>query len=301
MVVTPRCRLAILALGALLLTAPPAMADCGLRADGADTAVTSGAPGGDLGDAASASERASAFIACLGDPDPRIRDGIAFAGLSGMLREGQLTPEQLRSLWTRLGTGLQAQDPDGYRKPFVALALAEVARTDRIQPWMLPAERASMVEDASAYLASVRDYRGHVDGEGWRHGVAHGADWLMQLALNPNIDGAARTRLLAAIAQQVQPADGSSYRFGEPSRLARAAYFLLASGLVDEPAMHAWLDELVTRLGPMPEDTEQSAWWVHRNNLETFLNALVALSSQSSSTQASTLTQAIHKQLRQLP
>jgi hypothetical protein len=49
----------------------------------------------------------------------------------------------------------------------------------------------------------VSDYRGFDDKEGWRHGVAHGSDWLMQLALNPALDRGQLDQMLAAIATQV--------------------------------------------------------------------------------------------------
>ena len=41
-------------------------------------------------------------------------------------------------------------------------------------------------------MKSMLDYRGFVPGAGWRRAVAHGADLLMQLALNPAVE---RTQL----------------------------------------------------------------------------------------------------------
>src|SRR3546814_17373285 len=85
---------------------------------------------------------------------------------------------------------------------------------------MAPGERARMVAAAAAYLRSVRDHRGYVDGEGWRHGVAHGADWAMQLVLNQALTPVQAVSLLSALATQVIPADGHTYAFGEPGRFA---------------------------------------------------------------------------------
>jgi hypothetical protein len=293
----PRCfprPIALISLAALGLAGPPALAACTSPAEVVDPARNGARP-------AQAFDQALPLVECLGHPDPQIRDQIAFTRLATLLRQGQWTPAQLRELRARLEADLQAEDRQGYRRPFLALVLAEVARTDRIQPWMLPAERTSMAAAAAAYLASVRDYRGYEDGEGWRHGVAHGADWIMQLALNPQVDLPARTRMLAAIASQVSPADGSSYRFGEPSRLARASYFLLASAQVEPAWMQEWLREQSSSLGPMPKGPARSAWWIQRNNLEAFLNALAAVASQGGSAAADELKHAAHQQLRQLP
>jgi hypothetical protein len=86
----------------------------------------------------------------------------------------------------------------------------------------------------------VRDYRGFVAGEGWRHGVAHGADLLMQLALNPALDKAQLDRILGRVARQVAP-PGQAYVFGEPERLARPVLFAAARGLHTEAEWTAWL------------------------------------------------------------
>jgi hypothetical protein len=84
---------------------------------------------------------------------------------------------------------------------------------------MTPEERVALVEAASAYVKSVRDYRGYDTREGWRHGVAHGADLLMQLAYNPQLARAELDRILDAVASQVAPS-GHFYTYGEPERLA---------------------------------------------------------------------------------
>ncbi len=49
-----------------------------------------------------------------------------------------------------------------------------------------------MVDAAVAWMKSVQDYRGFEPGAGRRRAVAHGADLLTQLALNPAVE---RTQL----------------------------------------------------------------------------------------------------------
>ena len=70
---------------------------------------------------------------CLGDPDPAMRDGIAFEALYTWMRASALQPATIRTLAARLTPELRAaDDAAGFRKPFVALVLAEVARADRV-------------------------------------------------------------------------------------------------------------------------------------------------------------------------
>ena len=168
-------------------------------------------------DADARTKLANGLLDCLASPDPSLRDGIAFEAWQTWLRAGQLDEATRRAALGRLQSQLAGtKDRRGFEVPFSALVLSEVARTDRIKPWMTPEERGAMVEAASRYLSSVTDYRGFDDKEGWRHGVAHGSDWLMQLAMNPALDRGQLDRILAAVATQVVPtqAHGGSARPG---------------------------------------------------------------------------------------
>jgi len=151
--------------------------------------------------------------------------------------------------------------------------LAEVARTDRVAPWMSPAEREAMLARATTYLASVRDYRGFEAGIGWRHGVAHGADWLLQMSLNPALDAAQLQRILDAVAIQAVPVAGHAYVFGEADRLAQPVAYVARRGVLSDADWQAWLGGLSARLGPMPPAGD-AAWLARRHDLAAFLSAL---------------------------
>lgn len=49
-------------------------------------------------------------------------------------------------------------------------------------------ERQALLAAATTYRRGVRDHRGFVDAEGWRHGVARGAGLPLPLAQNPALD-----------------------------------------------------------------------------------------------------------------
>jgi hypothetical protein len=192
---------------------------------------------------------ARALVDCLGDPDPAVRDGIAFEGLMTMLRAGALDAGAMKDLHARLNASLRAApDAGGFRRPFTALALAEIARADRVTPFLAPKARAAFVADAAAYMIAIDDYRGFVDGEGWRHGAAHGADWLMQLALNPAVGRAELELIEAAIAAQAAPG-AHAYIHGESARLARP---LLFAARREEFAGRDWNDYFRMLSDPAP-------------------------------------------------
>jgi hypothetical protein len=235
--------------------------------------------------AAERQELALAVIPCLAHPDPALRDGIAFEAHTAWLRGSQLDVATRVEMLTRLVAMLKpaAGDREGFRQPFAALVLSEVARTDRLDPWMSPAQRAELVDEGVRYLTGVRDYRGFVEGEGWRHGVAHGSDLVTQLVLNPGVDRASVDRLLGAVASQVMPPDGHAYVDGEPDRLARAVVFAAQRKLHTEAEWQAWLSSVATP-APLPDwgaAFQSRAGLAKRHNLLAFLYALYVNASES--------------------
>lgn len=195
-----------------------------------------------LADKATPDDLALALLPCLSDPDPALRDGVAFEALSRWLRANALAEATRRGLLVALLPALApgGADVDGFRQPFAALVLSEVARSDRKAPWMTPDERQSLVDAAAGYMRAIRDHRGFEAGAGWRHGVAHDADLMLQLALDPAIDKAQLDTLLAALATQVAP-PGHAYVFGEPGRLARAVAYAALRGMHTDAEWTAWL------------------------------------------------------------
>ena len=191
----------------------------------------------------------NALADCLGDPNPEVRDGIAFEGLSKLLRSGSLDAAALRGLKDRLLV-VVARGGTALETSFPALTLAEVARTDRIKPWMNDAERQQMVDASAHFLNSITDYRAFTQSEGFFHSVAHGADFALQLALNPATTKPQLDRLLAAIALQVSPKDSSvAYWAGEPDRLARAVFFTAQRKLHSDEDWKQWF---ATVMDPRP-------------------------------------------------
>ncbi|WP_242108396.1 DUF2785 domain-containing protein [Luteimonas aquatica] len=224
-----------------------------------------------LPDPAARAALAATLPACLGDPDPAMRDGIAYEALTHWLRAGDLDTGALRTLRDALYAMLDAPDPDGFRRPFAALVLSEVARTDRIRAWMGPEERDAMVARAADYLREVRDYRGFDDRDGWRHGVAHGADWLMQLSLNPALARPQYDRILAAVARQVPASGGYAYVDGEPGRLARPVLSAARRGLYSQAEWTAWFAALRAGLAPIAPGDIDRVRLAQRHNLRAFL------------------------------
>lgn len=222
------------------------------------------------------------LLDCLGDPEPLLRDGVAFEALSTWMRAGRLSSDTRARLLEALLPRLAAGDPEGLAAPFAALVLAEVARTDRIEPWMDARQRLAIAAGAADYLAGVSDYRGFVDGEGWRHGVAHGADLVLQLAMNPRLDAAELAKLRFAVGVQVAPAAGHAYVHGESMRLARASFAIAGRDAFDAADWLEWL-AAVAAPAPLPDWSEafnSEAGLARRHDVSAFLSALYLLARE---------------------
>lgn len=223
------------------------------------------------------------LLDCLGDPDPLLRDGLAFDALQAWMRGKRLAPATLQAVRLRLlGALAAAPDADGFVQPFAALVLAEVARADRLQPFLSDDELDGLVAAGTRWLAGVRDYRGFDAAQGWRHGVAHGADLMLQLALNPRLQRPHGEAIRAAIAAQVMADGAHAYRFGEPERLMAPIFYLARRDWWSAAEWQAWFDALGARRQRPGVPTAASL--AQRHNLAAFVTALYVPVQESSDT-----------------
>lgn len=238
-----------------------------------------------IDDAGARQTLALALVGCLDQGDPALRDGIAFEALATWLRANGLDAPTRQTLLARLMPMIETEtlDPQGFAKPFAALVLSEVARSDRVEPWMSAEQRAALVDLASAYLADLRDYRGFDAREGWRHGVAHGADLAMQLVLNTTLEKAQIDTLLHAVAEQVAPAGEHAYIFNEPERLARPVLYAAMRGLHSEDEWKAWFGKVAapTPLKAWGDAFSSREGLARRHNMQAFLQSIYVNSRDS--------------------
>jgi hypothetical protein len=246
---------------------------------------------------------AVALLACVGNPDPELRDGVAFEGLANWLRAKSLSTETIESLYHRLLEQItDKNDEQGFLQPFSALILSEVARTDRVEESFSPERRAELVAVATAYLEAVRDYRGFSDTGGWRHGVAHGSDLVLQLVLNQNIDAGQISKLIAAVASQVSPPGDHFYTYGEPARLVRPIYYAYQRELLDQSDWSEWF---TTISNPAPLESwndayKSNAGLARRHNTLAFLMAMYLNASALEGEQGEALSAMVMEALERI-
>jgi hypothetical protein len=213
---------------------------------------------------------ARALAACVASPDPAFRDILAFEALSHWLRARALSNETMLWLADDLEPRLFAPEGPGFERPFAALMLSEVVRADRIEAYLTPERRGALLDSAINSYTRVRDYRGFDASEGWRHGVAHGADLLLQLSLNPAFSRPEVERIRDALATQVAP-EGHFYIYGEPERIARPIIFMAQRGLINEDEWTRWFAQFTAT----EESYASQAGLARVHNIKAFLQAVL--------------------------
>ncbi|WP_170246322.1 DUF2785 domain-containing protein [Colwellia hornerae] len=220
------------------------------------------------------------LLACLASPDAEIRDGIAFEALSNWLRNEQLSQATHLKMFNYLTRVLEFKVTDtfGVYQSFSILVLAEVARVDRQSPFLTTKQRDYLVKVGTNFLTNVKDYRGFSAKVGWQHSIAHSADLMLQLALNPEVNKAQLDKILDALASQITAHLQHSYVEGESKRIAMAVIyvFLREEYIMDD--FHHWLDK-VAESAPFKQwqdvyQSEQGLIKLH--NTQSFLYALYA-------------------------
>ena len=189
------------------------------------------------------------LTALLANPDPALRDDVAYTLLSKWLRaDGLVAPAQCRGLladWTAaLQAGVGERDTDAVcGRSFAALSLALLAARDLDHAFLEQGEFDALLAAALAYLGAERDVRGFDARLGWVHSVAHTADLLKFLLRNPKLAPAQQAAVLAAITAKLAAVEVPLVA-GEDERLARAVLSLCARDDFDRTAFADWLGAL---------------------------------------------------------
>lgn len=263
----------------------------------------------ELQDDATRQRLAKELVGCLSDPNPKIRDGVAYEALATWMRDKELNAETIRTLKQTLleiardGRINGEKDSDGYAKPFAALVLSEIARIDRVSPFMSNYDRSSFVSAAANFMGDIKDYRGFNDKNGWRHNVAHGADWLMQLSLNEQITQEDFISIRSAVQSQIRANNKHAYIHGEAARLARPILFLARRGAFSQAEWDAWLAEISASdpLDSWSASFRSETGLAQRHNVKEFLGALYLNASLSQNDGTRQLLPGTIEALKQLP
>jgi hypothetical protein len=216
------------------------------------------------------------LVTMLGDPDPRVRDDIAYSVLSTWIADG-VYDELLAGLGDGLVLGLRfglGDDADDtvLRRSFSAVCLAAVVARDNTMHVLHPTTVLTWADRSVAWFLAERDLRGWIPDRGLANAVGHGADLLATLTASRHLGPEELRVLLDVIAERLLI--GTDHRFdsGEDDRLAFAAMSLLHRDLIPVDALERWLERLAAIWAePVGPDEREPAT---RANAVAFARAL---------------------------
>jgi hypothetical protein len=187
------------------------------------------------------------LVELLGDSDPYRRDGLGYRVLSRWIEDGvydDLLTGLGDGMCEGLTVGLGESDTDTvFRRSFSILIVAAALVRDNIVTLLHPTTVMRWGDEGLAWYVKECDLRGWVEGHGWAHAVAHGADFIAALARSRHVDEGSMMVLLDAIADRLVAPTRYALTQGEDERLAYATMTLLHRNTVDIPA-RPWIERL---------------------------------------------------------
>ncbi|WP_207782147.1 DUF2785 domain-containing protein [Phytoactinopolyspora limicola] len=193
-------------------------------------------------------ELTTELVTMLGEPDPHVRDGIAFSVLQTWISEG-VYDHLLSGLGDGLAYGLRQGlgehgTSSALRRSYSALALAVVIARDNLIHSLPPTVVLTWADYAVAWLLAEQDLRGWVPNLGWVHAITHGADLLGTLTASRHLNTDELTVLLDVVAERLLIPTEQQFAGHEDERLAYATMSLLHRDLVPTDTLEAWLERL---------------------------------------------------------
>lgn len=214
----------------------------------------------------------------IGSVDPELRDELIYSTFGELILNDHLTPKQMNhiqktcldKLFTEIG---QVEDDSVFTRSFAALVITLILNKDRQKKFLSHSTLTDTFKSSLRYLRLEKDIRGHVDGKGWAHSIAHGADLLAECIRNPSFNIELSEDCLETIKYCLfkESIKDTPYIDDEEERLTFAIEALLEKRLSEE--------ELTKRTSTILSELEESedsslAYYRKKSNVIHFYQAL---------------------------
>ncbi len=213
----------------------------------------------------------------LGSPNPEQRDGTAYPALATWIDRGvydDLLAGLGDGMAAGLSVGLGEQGTDTvFRRSFSALALAECLARDNEQHLLSGARILEWGDRIATWYLRECDTRGFVEGKGWAHAIAHGADAIGILSQSPHFAANELTVLLDVLADRLLMNETELLLAGEPDRIAAATMQILRRNVVSLKVLEPWIARITQGANPFASSGARDPYLV-AGNAQSFLRAL---------------------------
>lgn len=188
----------------------------------------------------------------IGSTDSELRDELIYSVFFKLIVEKVLTDAELVAVLEtcrdedHLFHQISGSSTDAvFTRSFSSLVIALVLHQDKIRRFLSGEVLKITFAESLDYMEREQDIRGFVEGKGWAHSIAHGADLLAEAAGHPAFERDGAERCLAVVAGCLFK-DGY-YMNEEDDRLIFVLEALLEKGLSDH-RLEQWTAGIFDRL-----------------------------------------------------
>ncbi|MGE7623033.1 DUF2785 domain-containing protein [Viridibacillus sp. NPDC096237] len=188
----------------------------------------------------------------IGAVDAELRDQLIYRTFMEMLGDRLLTHEQMHFLFRECVSEkylfFQVGDEQSdtvLTRSFTALLLTGILTTDAELGFLPNEELATYLEKSGYYLQRERDIRGFIDGKGWAHSIAHGADLAAATVRHPAFELRMAPPILQAIKECLWK--NAVYVDDEEERLIVVIEAMMEKG-VPEEVLIEWAEQVFDKL-----------------------------------------------------
>ncbi|MGY3717438.1 DUF2785 domain-containing protein [Sutcliffiella cohnii] len=210
----------------------------------------------------------------IGSTDGELRDEHIYTTFGKLILGDYLTSDQMTSilriclskeyLFYEIG---EINRDSGFKRAFSSLVITLILIKDKQQSFLSTETVRETMNLVISYMQQEKDVRGYVDGKGWAHAIAHGADLLDAVVNHPSFSIVKAREILNVIGNSLLCND--IYIDDEDERLTVPVVSLLQKGISEETIID-WLISLFKET----HDGLQLNDFRKRTNLSNFFKTL---------------------------
>ncbi|MBK3494690.1 DUF2785 domain-containing protein [Viridibacillus sp. YIM B01967] len=188
----------------------------------------------------------------IGSVDAELRDQLIYRTFMEMIGDQLLSLEQMQLLFEETVTEKylffhtgDEQTDTVFTRSFSALLLTGILTVDAELRFLPEKMLVTYLERSDQFLQKERDVRGFVDGKGWAHSVAHGADLAAATVRHPAFE----LRMAPPILQAIKACLWKDvvYVDDEEERLIEVIEAMMKKGVSDDVLIE-WVEQVFDKL-----------------------------------------------------
>lgn len=211
----------------------------------------------------------------IGDTDAELRDNLGLSVLTNWMIKDILVPEEIKKILdislnnNHLLYGIGSIDDSVLTRTFSVLIVAAGIYKHREHNYLTKDEVMSAFEKVLTFYNEDNDVRGYIDGKGWAHGAAHGADALDEFVRCDEIDYKGLSNILDSIYAKIGNVK-YGYIHEEDERIVTVIIGILGRNILEEDEIIGFLNQFgnIKKTGNPEEDL------VRKMNVRNFMRSL---------------------------